>query len=61
MSDCEIKNIDCLSPEFFYSTFIPARDEGESEEEDATSAGTAKGDTVTVTYKLYKLGELLLV
>lgn len=47
----EMKNMDCLSPWIFYSTFIPDRDEGESWEKD----GTAEGDTVTgkIIHKLY--------
>lgn len=46
-----MKNTDCLSPQIFYSTFIPDRDEGESWEKDET----AEGDTVTgkIIQKLY--------
>lgn len=56
-----MKNIDCVSPQFFYSTFISDRDEGESqEEEDASSGATAKCGTVPGNPQIIH-GELLLV
>lgn len=41
-----MKNIDWLQPQFFYTTFILDKDEGEPQEKDATSEGTAKCDIV---------------
>lgn len=47
MSKFEIKNTDWLQLQYFYATFVLDRDEGESQEKDATSEGTAKCDIVT--------------
>lgn len=46
VSKFEIKNIDWLQLQYFYTTFVLDRDECESREKDATSEGTAKCDIV---------------